>query len=173
MATDTRPRTPGTRRAGEARAPAKTAGRPVTSPRHTRPNGPATRQPVRVRPTERPRLAPPPIGPQPQRGERIPTRRPQRMPFILLLVGLLGGAIVSLLVISTTLDAGAYQITNLTNQNAMLSKTIQVVSNDVANEQNPATLMGEAYRLGMRYDKNLRFVDTKTGKISSSTPVAP
>jgi hypothetical protein len=95
------------------------------------------------------------------------------MPFILLLVGLLGGAIVSLLVISTTLDAGAYRITNLTSQNTMLNKEIQVVSNDVANEQNPATIMGEAYRLGMRYDKNLRFIDTKAGKISSSNPVAP
>ena len=95
------------------------------------------------------------------------------MPFILLLVGLLGGAIVSLLVISTTLDAGAYRITNLTNQNAMLNKEIQVVSNDVANEQNPGTIMGEAYRLGMRRDSNLRFIETKTGKISSSTPVAP
>jgi hypothetical protein len=173
MATDTRPRT----RKVDVPASATTTGRPVSSPRHTRPF-PATKPPQRI---ERIRPTAPVIKPRPQRGheppprrgERIPPSRSQRMPFILLLVGLLGGAIVSLLVISTTLDAGAYRITNLTNQNTMLNKEIQVVSNDVANEQNPATIMGEAYRLGMRYDKYLRFIDTKAGKISSSNPVAP
>ncbi len=181
MATDTRPRirpAPGKSADDLGRTGTRTGtGRPVSSPRHTRPF-PATKPPQRV---ERVRPDAPPSRPDPRRGqespprrgERTPPYRPQRMPFILLLVGLLGGAIVSLLVISTTLDAGAYRITNLTNQNTMLSKQIQVVSNDVANEQNPGTIMGEAYRLGMRYDKNLRFVDTKTGKITSSTPVAP
>jgi len=36
---------------------------------------------------------------------------PHRMPFVLLLCGLLGGALVSALVISTTLAAGSFQIT--------------------------------------------------------------
>jgi hypothetical protein len=95
------------------------------------------------------------------------------MPFILLLVGLLGGALVSLLVISTTLDQGAYRITNLTNQNDALTKYIQMVNQQVANEQNPGTIMKEAYGLGMRQDNNLRFIETKTGKIISSTAVTP
>lgn len=192
MATDTKPRT----RKVDASIPGKTTGRPVSSPRHTRPI-PQTKPPERIRPNapvpERPdrtdrRLREqrrggwrpegasiPAVAPKPAVRQRGPgaAQSQHRMPFMLLLVGLLGGAIVSLLVISTTLDAGAYRITNLTNENTMISKRIQVVSNDVANEQNPATIMGEAYRLGMRYDKYLRFIDTKAGKISSSNPVAP
>jgi len=95
------------------------------------------------------------------------------MPFILLLVGLLGGALVSLLVISTTLDAGSYRITNLTNENSVLTKDIEVVKQQVAFAKNPGTVWHEAYQFGMRPDKNLRFINTRTGKISSSAPVAP
>jgi hypothetical protein len=95
------------------------------------------------------------------------------MPFILLLVGLLGGALVSLLVISTTLDAGAYRINNLTQYNANLGKYVQVLDEDVANAQNPATVTQKAYQLGMRQDPNLLFLDPSTGKISSSRAVTP
>ena len=38
------------------------------------------------------------------------------MPFLLLVCGLLGGALVSALVISTTLDAGSFKITQLQQQ---------------------------------------------------------
>jgi uncharacterized protein YlxW (UPF0749 family) len=93
------------------------------------------------------------------------------MPFILLLVGLLGGALMSLLVISTTLDEGAYRITNLQQQNASMQKDEQVLTQEVAEEQAPGTLYREAYQLGMREDKNIQFVNTKAGKIVSSAPV--
>jgi hypothetical protein len=95
------------------------------------------------------------------------------MPFILLLVGLLGGALVSLLVISTTLDAGAYRINNLTQQNAAFTKDIQMLTNQVQTERNPATVYHEAYQLGMRRDTDMRFVDPDAGKISSVTPPTP
>ena len=95
------------------------------------------------------------------------------MPFILLLVGLLGGALVSLLVISTTLDAGAYRITNLTNQNASLNKEIQALNQQVANASNPGTIAQEAYGLGMRHDTNLLFLNPASGKLRSSAPVRP
>src|SRR6476659_7736055 len=49
-------------------------------------------------------------------GRRTRSRAP-RMPFILLLVGLLGGALVSLLVISTTLAQGSFHTTKLQAQN--------------------------------------------------------
>jgi hypothetical protein len=113
---------------------------------------------------------------RPRRGQQQPPQRPgrqQRMPFILLLVGLLGGALVSLLVISTTLDAGAYQITNLTNQNTALTKQIQALNQQVADASNPGTIAQEAYQLGMRRDNNLRFLNPTTGKLSSSAPVRP
>jgi hypothetical protein len=95
------------------------------------------------------------------------------MPFILLLVGLLGGALVSLLVISTTLDAGSYRINNLTQQNAILAKETGALSAEVAQAESPQKLAEEASLLGMRNDTYLRFIDPKTGKILTTPPVAP
>ena len=95
------------------------------------------------------------------------------MPFILLLVGLLGGALVSLLVISTTLDEGTYRINALTQQNEALAKYQQILSQQLNQDQNPATIYREAYAFGMRTDHNLRFVDLQTSKISVSPAVTP
>jgi hypothetical protein len=87
------------------------------------------------------------------------------MAFIVLLVGLLGGALVSLLVISTTLAAGSFRIANLKQQNANLARQEQALTEEVAQEANPATIAREAQQLGMRQDPYLRFVNLKTGKI--------
>ncbi len=146
MATDTMPRTAGsprTRGVPGGRPPGLTRARPVTAPRHTRPI---------TGPTGRPR-----------------TRSP-RMPFILLLVGLLGGALVCLLVISTTLAQGAFRITNLQEQNANLARQQQILTNEVAQAGNPAVIAQEARRLGMRPNPRLGFIDLKTGKIVVGKP---
>ncbi len=115
----------------------------VTAPRHTRPvTGPVAR----------------------------PRARSPRMPFILLLVGLLGGALVCLLVISTTLAQGAFRITNLQQQNANLARQEQTLSNEVAQAGNPAVIAQEARKLGMRQNPYLGFIDLKTGKIVTGKP---
>ncbi|MGH3069933.1 MAG: hypothetical protein ACRDOE_05660 [Streptosporangiaceae bacterium] len=92
------------------------------------------------------------------------------MPFILLLVGLLGGALVSLLVISTTLAQGAFRITNLQQQNANLARQEQTLTNEVAQAGNPAVIAKEAGQLGMRPNPRLGFIDLKTGKIVTGKP---
>ncbi len=92
------------------------------------------------------------------------------MPFILLLVGLLGGALVSLLVISTTLAQGAFRITSLQEQNASLVRQEQTLTNEVAQAGNPAVIAREATRLGMRPNPHLGFIDLKTGKIVVGKP---
>ena len=153
MATDTMPRTrqtpgratprtvPGRR--PEPKNPKNPRTRPVIAPRHTRPvTGPIT---------------------------RTRTRSP-RMPFILLLVGLLGGALVSLLVISTTLAQGSFQITNLQQQNANLARQEQTLTNQVAQAGSPAVIASEARQLGMRPNPRLGFIDLKTGKIVTGKP---
>jgi hypothetical protein len=145
MATDTMRRTAGSPRQAPGRTAPRT--RPVTAPRHTRPvTGP---------------------GPGPATPAR--TRSP-RMPFILLLVGLLGGALVSLLVISTTLAQGAFRITNLQEQNANLARQEQTLSNEVAQAGNPAVIAQQAKQLGMRPNPYLGFIDLKTGKIVTGKP---
>jgi hypothetical protein len=148
MATDTIRRTSGSVRtvpdlAPRTKGPAPRSGR-VDAPRHTRP-------------------APGTAGPRPR-------ARSPRMPFILLLVGLLGGALVSLLVISTTLAQGAFRITSLQQQNANLARQEQVLSNQVAQASNPALIAKEAQQLGMRPNPHLGFIDLKTGKIIVGKP---
>src|ERR1700722_2744562 len=144
------PRTPLARR--PARPVPKDPGtRPVSAPRHTRPfTGPQTRP--ATRPPARPALA------------RNRPRHP-RAPFILLLVGLLGGALVSLLVISTTLAQGSYRITSLQQQNANLAKQEQLLTQQVAQASSPAQIAQAAEALGMRPNPTLQFINLKTGKV--------
>ena len=121
--------------------------RPVRAPRHTRPlTGPGTKTAAR-----------PALG-------RTRPRRP-RAPFILLLVGLLGGALVSLLVISTTLAQGSYRITNLQQQNANLAKQEQLLTQQVAQASSPTQIAQEAEQFGMRPNPHLQFINLKTGKV--------
>jgi hypothetical protein len=96
--------------------------------------------------------------------------RSPRTPFILLLVGLLGGALVSLLVISTTLAQGAFRVTSLQEQNANLAREQQTLTNEVAQAGNPAVIAQKAEQLGMRANPHLGFIDPKTGKIIVGKP---
>jgi hypothetical protein len=125
--------------------------RPVSAPRHTRPlTGPGTT------PAARPYVRPP--------AARTRPRHP-RAPFILLLVGLLGGALVSLLVISTTLAQGSYRITSLQQQNANLAKQEQLLAQQVAQASSPAQIAQKAEEFGMRPNPALQFINLKTGKV--------
>src|SRR5437016_5017738 len=155
MATDTMRRAPASPRQVPGRGTPPDSR--VRAPRHTRPM-----PPPRTRPAPRP-TAPRPTGP------RARSRAP-RMPFILLLVGLLGGALVSLLVISTTLAQGSFRITSLQEQNAELARQSQTLTNQVAQAGNPAVIAKEAELLGMRPNPHLGFVDLKTGKIVVGKP---
>ncbi len=172
MATDTMPRTPGTPRPGAGRRTPPGRATPTTTatPRTTAPpalpGAPGRTRPAR--PVSAPRHTRPVTGPaaRPAASGR-PRARSPRTPFILLLVGLLGGALVSLLVISTTLAQGAFQITNLQQRSANLARQEQTLSNEVAQAGNPAAIASQAAQLGMRQDPALRFYDAKTGKVVS------
>jgi len=182
MATYTKPRTPGAPRQapppdrgtppgpgipprrGARPGPADVTllTRPLTAPRHTRPlvgagSRPGAEPAARpAQPTTSPAAHPPAAGPR--------ARRP-RAPFILLLVGLLGGALVSLLVISTTLAQGSYRITNLQQQNANLAKQEQLLTQQVAQASSPTQIAQEAEQFGMRPNPHLQFINLKTGKV--------
>jgi hypothetical protein len=166
MATYTKPRTPGRPTPpGRATPPGRGAPptrervdprtRQPTAPRHTRPlTEPGSRP---ATPTTRP-AARPPLA-------RIHGPRRPRAPFILLLVGLLGGALVSLLFISTTLAEGSYRITSLQQQNANLAKQEQLLTQQVAQASSPSQIAQEAESLGMRPNPDLQFIDLKTRKV--------
>jgi len=89
------------------------------------------------------------------------------MPFVLLIVGMLCGALVCLLVISTTLAAGSFRITNLQQQDQALVKQQQQLQQQVAQDQAPSVIAQRAEQLGMRPVGQLQFLNVKTGKISS------
>jgi len=87
------------------------------------------------------------------------------MPFIILLCGLLVGALASLLVISTTLAAGAFRITTLQGQINALDRQRQQLEEQVAADKSAQIIGERAYQLGMRPPGQLRFLDLQTGKI--------
>jgi hypothetical protein len=183
----------------DPKSPQDPRTRPVSAPRHTRPfTGPGTgpvaeptARPARpawpARPTARPATRParPTARPatRPARPATKPATRPAgrpatgrarprhpRAPFILLLVGLLGGALVSLLVISTTLAEGSYRITSLQQQNAGLAKQEQLLTQQVAQASSPAQIAQEAEQLGMQPNQQLQFINLKNGKVVSGHP---
>jgi hypothetical protein len=90
-----------------------------------------------------------------------------RMPFVLLLCGLLGGALVSALVISTTLAEGSFQISKLQSSTSSLAKQQQALEDEVAQAQAPQQIAQRASQLGMRRVSELRFIDLTTGKVTT------
>ena len=191
MATYTKPRTPGTRRAAPPdlrrgapssgadparrpnRSPAGTMPRPDAAPqtrpfgapRHTRPlTGPA-RPAKPARPARPAKPAKPATRPAARLAIARTRPRHPRAPFILLLVGLLGGALISLLVISTTLAEGSYRITSLQQQDTNLAKQEQLLTQQVAQASSPGQIAQEAEAFGMRPNPELQFIDLKTGKV--------
>jgi hypothetical protein len=93
-----------------------------------------------------------------------------RMPFVLLLCGLLGGALVSALVISTTLAEGSFQITKLQDSTSSLARQQQTLEEEVAQAKSAQVIEQRASQLGMRRPGELLFVDLKTGKTSNDGP---
>jgi hypothetical protein len=146
-------------------------GRPPES-RQARQAGPARLGRVRpLRPARPPRPAGPAAAPARSRAagaardlHAAPKRPTSRTPFILLLLGLLGGGLVCLLVVNTTLAAASYRIDNLQRSNATASQQVQQLQQQVASEQSPGSIEQRALKLGMKPQQVLNFVDPKTGR---------
>jgi len=90
-----------------------------------------------------------------------PSRRPVRTverraatapqaPFAVLVVGLLGGALVSLLLLNTVLAQQAFTRSDLRRENQRLDEREQGLREDIAREDGPEVLHAKARRLGMR-----------------------
>ena len=86
---------------------------------------------------------------------------------MLLLCGLLGGALVSALVISTTLAQGSFEISKLQNSTIGQERQLQSLQEQIAQAQSAQQIATRATQLGMRPVSELRFVDLKTGKLTT------
>ena len=96
-----------------------------------------------------------------------------RTPFILLVLGLLGGGLVCLLVINTTLAAGSFRISALQQSNAQASQRVEQLQQQVATEESPASIEQRALRLGLRMQPVLNFLDLRTGRSYVMPTTAP
>jgi hypothetical protein len=88
-----------------------------------------------------------------------------RLPFVLLVLALLGGSLVCLLVINTTLGAASFRISQLQKKSASLSLQEQNLRQQVAAEQAPAAIAQRAYALGMRAQTSTTILDLRSGQI--------
>jgi hypothetical protein len=84
---------------------------------------------------------------------------------VLLVLGLLGGGLVCLLVVNTTLAANSIEITRLQQQNAAGTQHVQQLEQEVAQASSAAQIAKAARRLGMRPDANLTFIDLRSKKL--------
>jgi hypothetical protein len=92
---------------------------------------------------------------------------------VFLVVGLLGGALLSLLMINTILATGAFQITALQQGNVILAQRQQALQAQVAAAESPAVLAQRAAILGMRVQPRLHFLDLKKGRLESEPNHVP
>jgi hypothetical protein len=161
-------------------APPRNA-RPVPPMAPKPPAAPARqRTAAKQRTASSPRTAPSPQPVPPQAAPSAPSapsqpvrpvaraaRSRHRMPFVLMLCGLLTGALVSALVISTTLAEGSFQITGLQKATNALARQEQALKEQVAQAQSAQVIENRALKLGLQPQGVLRFIDLKTGKISN------
>jgi hypothetical protein len=92
---------------------------------------------------------------------------------VLLVLGLLGGGLVCLLVINTTLATASFQINNLQHGNAAMSQQKEVLQQQIAKAEAPATIERRAYQLGLRQQKQLNFLNVATGRLELAPTKLP
>lgn len=146
--------------------------RPGRRPRTARPAGPSfPASPVRPASPARPAGPGRPgrtirtVGPPRQASDPSAPAHPRlagRTGFIVLLLGLLGGGLMCLLVVNTTLAANSIQINQLQQVNAATTQRIQQLQQDVAAQGSAAVISNEARKLGMRLVPVPAFINLRT-----------
>jgi Tfp pilus assembly protein PilN len=84
---------------------------------------------------------------------------------VLLVLGLLGGGLVCLLIVNTTLATAQFRINNLQQSNTQLSQQEQGLQQQIATDEAPGTIEKRAFKLGLRQQQRLNFLDVQTGRI--------
>jgi cell division protein FtsB len=135
---------------------------------------PARRWPGATRPGTRPPGTPQP-GAVPAAGCALPAAAAHvpRTRFVLLLLGLLGGGLVCLLVINTTLAAASFRISALQQGNVALARQEQTLQQQVTTEESPASLERRARKLGLRPQPRMNFINLRTGRVYRAPSTLP
>ncbi|MFF5257549.1 hypothetical protein ACFY4C_01285 [Actinomadura viridis] len=100
-----------------------------------------------------------------QAERRTGRSAPPRAPFVLLICGLMGGALVSLLLLNTVLAEDAFTLTRLQQNNKLLGQQRQALQEEIAREESPERVAQKAEALGMQRPTRLAFIDGVTGQV--------
>jgi cell division protein FtsL len=92
--------------------------------------------------------------------------RAPRIPFVLLVLCLLGATLVSLLVLRSVVAEEAYAIANLKEENRELSQEEQQLRSTVAQLESSERISGEAEGMGMEQGEAPLFLDPASGEVS-------
>lgn len=106
----------------------------------------------------------------------VPQRAPRvaRVPFVILVLLLLGAGLVGLLVLNTSLQQGAFQAAALQTRQVALSTRQHDLELEVSTLQNPQRLARVAQHLGMVPNTNPVFIDAASGQVlGSPAPAIP
>ncbi|WP_116245152.1 hypothetical protein [Nocardiopsis sp. FIRDI 009] len=96
--------------------------------------------------------------------------RAPRIPFVLLILCLLGGALVSLLVLRSVIAQEAFTITRLQAENRELSYAQQQWRDRIAHLESSQRIADEAEELGMEQpEEGPRFLDRDRGEVLGGT----
>ena len=102
----------------------------------------------------------------PTAGKAGARARAPRIPFVLLVLCLMSGALVSLLVLRSVVAQEAYTITSLQSQNRELSQREQQLQREVAHLEASERISKEAESMGMRQGEEPLFLDPDNGEIT-------
>jgi hypothetical protein len=98
---------------------------------------------------------------------KVAARAP-RVPFVILVVLVLGGGLIGLLLLNTSLQRGAYEITDLRGRSAALAAQEQSLRMAVSDLRQPHRVARAALALGMVRSDNPAFLDLATGVVTGS-----
>ena len=102
---------------------------------------------------------------------RMASRAP-RVPFVILVVMVLGGGLIGLLLLNTALQRGAYEISDLRTRSAGLAAQQQTLEIQVADLRQPHRVAEAALGLGMVRNDSPAFMDLATGRVTGAAQPA-
>lgn len=114
----------------------------------------------------RPRAAARPVWRPRLRIVRAPSPARSRLPFLLLCLVILGGALLGALALNTAMATTAYEIRDRQRELAELSQLEQQLSTEVNSLSAPIQLAASARRLGMEPAEGLSYITLADGLIS-------
>lgn len=109
------------------------------------------------------------LGGRPARPR--PGGQAARMPFVLLVVALLGGGLISLLLLNSALNEGSFQLTKLKKETTALTDEEQALQRDVDAYSAPDALQRRAQELGLVPGGSPVFIDAD-GKVTGTAVAA-